>query len=75
VAISSSLALALGDVEGAIDLMELVVEKRAFSIPWLRGLFRHNELLQDHPRYLALLERIGLDDASVAAIQAELGLD
>lgn len=75
VAISSSLALALGDVEGAIDLMELVVEKRAFSIPWVRGIYRHNELLENHPRYLALLERIGLDDASVSLLQAELGLD
>jgi TolB-like protein/Tfp pilus assembly protein PilF len=75
VAISSSLALALGDVEGAIDLMELVVQKRGFSIPWLRGIFRHNELLEDHPRYLALLESIGLDDASVSVLQAELGLE
>ena len=65
---------ALGDIEGAINLMELVVDKSAYSVPWLRALFRHNEILNEHPRYIALLERIGLDDESVAKLQAELGL-
>jgi hypothetical protein len=67
--------LALGEVEGAIDLMELMVEKKAWSVPWLRGIYRHNEFLENHPRYLALLERIGLDDESVWMLQAELGLE
>jgi tetratricopeptide (TPR) repeat protein len=75
VAISCALALALGEAEGAIDLMELIVEKKAWSVSWIRGIYRHNDTLENHPRYLALLERIGLDDESVSMLQVELGLE
>ncbi len=74
VAISSSLALTLGDVEGAIDLMELVADERGFSMPWLRGLYRDNPMLENHPRYLSLLDRMGLDDASASSLLNELEL-
>jgi adenylate cyclase len=74
VAISCALALAVGEVEGAIDIMEVMVEKKAWSIPWIRTIYRHNEMLENHPRYLALLERIGLDDESVSELQEKLSL-
>jgi hypothetical protein len=74
VSISCALALAVGEAEGAIDIMEVMVEKKAWSIPWLRAIYRHNDMLENHPRYLALLERIGLDDESVSELQEKLSL-
>jgi TolB-like protein/cytochrome c-type biogenesis protein CcmH/NrfG len=71
----SVLALGLGEVEECIDLMErLVVEKR-FTQFWSRTLFRNHEILRDHPRYLALLKRIGLDDESIAELHSRMSFD
>ena len=67
--------MALGEVEGALDLMEVLAEKKAWSLPWTRGIYRRNDMLENHPRYLDFLERIGLDDESVSMLQAELGLE
>ena len=54
--------MALGLPEEALDHMELMLDKRTWTIPWIRTFYRHNEVLKDHPRYLALLQRAGLDD-------------
>jgi hypothetical protein len=35
-------------------------------------LFRQFDAINNHPRYLALLKRIGLDDESVAALNRQL---
>jgi tetratricopeptide (TPR) repeat protein len=75
VLIASELALALGNTEEAIDIMELVAEKKVFTLPWIRNRYRHNKAVENHPRYLALLEHLGLDDKSVAELQIELGLN
>jgi tetratricopeptide (TPR) repeat protein len=69
------LALKLGEVEQAIDLMEREIEIKAFTLFWIRPLFRNEEALRDHPRYLALLKRIGLDDESVAALHRKMSFD
>ena len=55
--------------------MEVLAEKKAWSLSWIRGIYRRNDMLQNHPRYLDFLERIGLDDESVSMLQAELGLE
>jgi adenylate cyclase len=68
------LALVLGEVEEAIDLMELVVEQSSRQLI-LRTRYRHNNAVRNHPRYLALLKRIGLDDESVAALNSQLSFD
>jgi TolB-like protein/thioredoxin-like negative regulator of GroEL len=69
------LALQLGEVEEAIDIMEGEVARTSWTQAWARTLFRNHPALEDHPRYLALLERMGLDDESVAALHKKLSFD
>jgi hypothetical protein len=38
-------------------------------------LFRNHEILRDHPRYLALLKRIGLDDESIAELHSRMSFE
>jgi tetratricopeptide (TPR) repeat protein len=71
----SQLALDLGEVEEAIDLLELGVEHNSWDQFWIRTRFRNEETVRDHPRYLALLKRIGLDDESVAALHRKMSFD
>jgi tetratricopeptide (TPR) repeat protein len=71
----ATLALSLGEVEEAIDLMEHEVENNSPAQFWSRTRFRHNDAVKDHPRYLALLKRIGLDDESVAELQNRMSFD
>ena len=71
----SNLALALGRKEEALDYMELIVEKRSWTIPWIRTHYRYNTMVKDHPRYLALLKRIGLDDESVKLLNFRIMFD
>jgi tetratricopeptide (TPR) repeat protein len=71
-----ALALSLGEVEESIDLMERAVEERSWSQFWSRSAFiRNNEAVRDHPRYLALLKRIGLDDESVAELHSRMSFE
>ena len=71
----AKLALKVGEVEEAIDLMEREVEINSFNQFWARPLFRHETDVQSHPRYLALLERLRLDDESVAVLQEKLSFN
>jgi tetratricopeptide (TPR) repeat protein len=70
----SNLALALGRTEEALDYMEFMVEKKSWTIPWIRRHYHQNAMLKDHPRYLALLKQVGLDDKSVKELQDQLSL-
>ncbi len=73
--VAPHLALGLGEVEEAIDLMERGVEIKSWPQFYIRNAFRHNDAVKDHPRYLALLKRIGLDDESVAALNSQMSFD
>ena len=65
----TNLALRLGEVEKAIDLMELEVGRNGWTQFWAgSSYFRQDDAIKDHPRYLALLKRIGVDDASVVTL-------
>jgi TolB-like protein/Flp pilus assembly protein TadD len=75
ISIAEQLALSLGEVEDAIDLMEREVENKSWTQFFIRSYFRHNDAVKDHPRYLALLKRIGLDDESVAALHRKMSFD
>jgi tetratricopeptide (TPR) repeat protein len=66
--IYAQLALSLGQVEDAIDMMEREVENSAWTQFLIRRYFAHNDALKTHPRFLALLKSIGLDDESVAKL-------
>jgi len=72
---TADLALHLGEVEEAIDIMESLVEKNSLLQFWIRPIFRDNDVLLQHPRYQALLKRIGLDDESVKALNARMSFD
>jgi 2-hydroxychromene-2-carboxylate isomerase len=69
------LALILNEVNEAIDLMEREVENKSWAQFFVRSYFRNNDAIKDHPRYLALLKRIGLDDESVAALHRKMSFD
>jgi len=71
----AALALRLGEVEQAIDLMEQEVEQQTWSQFWARHYSRHEEAVNGNPRYLALLRRIGLDDESVKALNARMSFN
>jgi tetratricopeptide (TPR) repeat protein len=71
----AELALKVGKVEEAIDLMEREVEINSINQFWARPVFRNEPAVQKHPRYLALLKRIGLDDESVAALHRKMSFD
>jgi adenylate cyclase len=73
--IAGDLALSFGEVEEAIDLMERAVENKSWMQFYVRSNFRHNDAVKDHPRYLALLKRIGLDDESIAALNSRMSFD
>jgi TolB-like protein len=73
--IVAKLALGLGHTEQAIDLMERQVDDHSWTYLYIRVLFRNDPAVKDHPRYLALLKRIGLDDESVAALHQKLSFD
>ena len=73
--VAPRLALGLGEVEEAIDLMERGVEIKSWPQFYIRNAFRHNDAVKDHPRYLALLKRIGLDDESVAALHRKMSFE
>ena len=74
VLIVSELALKLGEVERAFDLMQRAADEHAWPAFWIRIRYRDNLLIQNHPRYLALLGQIGLDDESVSELQEKLSL-
>jgi len=72
--IVSELALKLGEIERAFDLMERAADEHSWVAFWIRIRYHDNALIQNHPRYLALLEQIGLDDESVRELQEKLSL-
>jgi TolB-like protein/Tfp pilus assembly protein PilF len=74
---AAMLASSLGEVEDSINLQERIAEKGSWLQFWSRSvpIIRNNESVQDHPRYQALLKRIGLDDESVAALNRKMSFD
>ncbi len=73
--ITSQLALSLGEVENAIDLMETAVDLNMWNQFWTASLSRQNEAVKDHPRYLAHLRRMGLDEESIAALNERMSFE
>ena len=69
------LALSLGEVEEGIDLLERLEKSNSWIQFWSKLLVPHYPLIREHPRYLALLKRIGLDDESVAALNRRMSFD
>jgi adenylate cyclase len=74
-AVTVYLAVNLGEVEKAIDLMENAIDYNSWNQFWIGSILRHNDAIKDHPRYLAQLKRMGLDDESVAALHRKMSFD
>jgi len=55
--------------------MELIVENHSWTQNWMRLRYSDNAAVKNHPRYQALLKRIGLDDESVAALHRKMSFD
>jgi tetratricopeptide (TPR) repeat protein len=73
--LAAQLALRLGEVEEAIDLMERAIEDKSWQHIFIKFIFRNDDVIKEHPRYSALLKRIGLDDESVAALHKRMSFD
>jgi TolB-like protein/Flp pilus assembly protein TadD len=72
--IVSELALKLGEIDQTFYLMKRAADEHAWPAFWIRIRYRDNALINNHPRYLSLLEQIGLDDKSVKELQDKLSL-
>ena len=75
VMVAAVLASSLGEVEEAIDVLEHEVDNHSWNQVFIRLYFTDNQAVGEHPRYLSLLERVGLDDTSVAELQDKLSFD
>jgi hypothetical protein len=72
---TASLALSLSEVEESIDLLERLEKGGSWIQFWSKLLPLQYETLREHPRYQALLKRMGLDDESVAALNRRMSFD
>ena len=62
--------LGLGDIEEAIDWFERASEVHNYVKLWIPLGKADHTALWDHPRFQALLKKMNLDDASIAAMKA-----
>jgi tetratricopeptide (TPR) repeat protein len=69
------LALSLGEVDESVDLLERLEEGGSWMQFWSKLLSYKSVALREHPRYQALLKRMGLDDESVAALHRKMSFD
>jgi TolB-like protein/cytochrome c-type biogenesis protein CcmH/NrfG len=73
--VTAELALSLNEVEESINLQERLAKGGSWLQFWIKPLFRNNEAMREHPRYQALLKRMGLDDESVAALHRKMSFE
>ena len=73
--ITALLAIRLGEVEKGIDLMETAVDLNMWNQFFIASQGRNIEAIKDHPRYLALLQRMRLDDESLAELHRRMSFD
>ena len=69
---SAIVAVSIGEIEDALDILEREAEKRSWTSVFTRLYFKHNNLINSNPRFLDLLELIGLDDESVEQLRRDL---
>ena len=72
---TAQLAVSLGEVDESIDLLERLEEGGSWMQFWSKLLSYKYVALREHPRYQALLKRMGLDDESVAALNRRMSFD
>ena len=62
-------------LEESIELMERLEVTGSWLQFWIKLGPKDNITFRENPRYQALLKRIGLDDASVAALNERMSFD
>jgi hypothetical protein len=62
-------------VEEGIKLLEHLEDGGSWIQFWSKLLPLYYEPIREHPRYQALLKRMGLDDESVAALNSKMSFD
>ena len=72
---TAKLAVSLDEVDESIDLLERLEEGGSWMQFWSKLLPYKYVALREHPRYQALLKRMGLDDESVAALNRKMSFD
>jgi len=69
---TASLAIALGEIDESVNLMERVEKGGSWMQFWSKLMSLKSGALRDNPRYQALLKRMGLDDESVKALNERM---
>jgi TolB-like protein/Tfp pilus assembly protein PilF len=69
------LAISLGEVDQSIELMERLEKSGSWMQFWNKLLPMENGTIRENPRYQALLKRMGLDDASVRALDERMSFE
>ncbi len=68
-------ALVLGEMEEGIDLLELLEKRHSYLPFWSKLIPPDWGPIREHPRYQALLKRLGLDDQSVADLNNRMSFE
>jgi len=66
------LAMALGEIDESIELLERLEKGKSWLLFWSKLLPMENSALRENSRYQALLQRMGLDDKSVATLNERM---
>jgi serine/threonine-protein kinase len=72
--VTTILAVNLGEIDTALDLMEIAVDQNKWNQFWTASwlMVRQNKGLEENPRYLAHLRRMRLDDESLADLNRRI---
>ena len=75
--VTTILAVNLGEIDTALDLMEIAVDQNKWNQFWTANwlMVRQNQRLEEHPRYVAHLRRMRLDDESLAELNRRMSFD
>jgi TolB-like protein len=69
------LAISLGEIDESVELLERVEKGGSWLQFWIKLVPMENIAIRENTRYQALLRRMGLDDASVAALNKRMSFD
>ncbi len=69
------LALSLGEADESVELMERLEKSGSWMQFWSKHMPLENSTILEKPRYQALLQRMGLDDESVQALNERVSFN
>jgi len=72
---TANLAFTLDEFDEGFDLLERLQESGSWIQFWSKLLPLYYESIREHPRYQAIMKRMGLDEESVAALNSKMSFD